>query len=195
MFTSDPARSRARSLSIGTALVAAVSLGLLSGCAPASDSSSSPSASTAPAATAAESVTVVDGWVKAVDDGMTAAFGMLENSAGSDATLVSATTDAASMVELHEVVMVDGAMVMQPKEGGIVIPASGSHELAPGADHIMLMGVGSPLLPGDEVTVTLTFSDGSTLAQVFAVKEFTGADEEYVGDMGDMGDMNGHGNG
>lgn len=189
MFVSDSARSRARSLSISTALVAAVSLGLLSGCAPASDAAEPPSASTAPAATSAEKVTVVDGWVKAVDDGMTAAFGMLENSAESDATLVSATTDAAAMVELHEVVVVDGAMVMQPKEGGIVIPASGSHELAPGGDHLMLMGVGAPLLPGDDVTVTLTFSDGSTLDHVFVVKEFTGADEEYVGDM------NGHGNG
>lgn len=193
MFHPVSARSRATALSARTVAATAVSLALLSGCAPASgtasDTASEPAPSPSVSVAAASAVTVVDGWVKAADDGMTAAFGILENSAGDDATLVSATTAAAAMVELHEVVMVDGSMVMQPKEGGIVIPAGGSHELAPGGDHIMLMGVGTALQPGDEITVTLTFSDGSTLDQVFTVKEFTGADEQYVGGM------NGHGNG
>ena len=30
------------------------------------------------------------------------------------------------MMEIHEVVDKDGAMVMQPKEGGLVVPAGGT---------------------------------------------------------------------
>jgi copper(I)-binding protein len=61
-------------------------------------------------------------------------------------------------------------------------------ELVPGSDHIMLMGVAQPLLPGGQVTITLVFSDGSSMDQVFEVKDFSGAEEEYVGDMDHMGE-------
>lgn len=138
--------------------------------------------------TAAESIVVTDGWVKAVDEGMTAAFGVLENVSDVDVTLVSASATVSPMIELHEVVMNDGAMVMQQKQGGITIAAGSTHELAPGHDHIMLMGVVVALMPGDEVMITLEFADGSTLVQSFTVKEFAGAEEDYVGDMHDHGD-------
>lgn len=135
--------------------------------------------------TAAESIQIVDGWVKAVDEGMTAAFGLLENASDADVTLTAASADVSPMIELHEVVMTDGVMVMQQKQGGIVIAAGSRHELAPGNDHLMMMGVAEPLLPGDDVLIVLEFSDGSTLEHAFTVKEFTGADEQYVGDMED----------
>ena len=140
--------------------------------------------------TAAESIQIVDGWVKAVDEGMTAAFGVLENSSDADITLVAARSDVSPMSELHEVVMTNGTMVMQQKQGGIVVAAASVHELAPGRDHIMMMGVSEALLPGDEVVITLEFSDGSTLEHSFTVKDFAGADEEYRGDSGmsDTGD-------
>lgn len=173
---------RPRALALSTAFL---TLALLAGCTSAAPADTEPIGS----ATAAETVQVVDAWVKSVDEGMSGGFALLENTGDTDVTLVAARTDAASMVELHEVVMVDGSMVMQPKEDGIVIAAAGQHELMPGGDHIMLMGIAQPLLPGDEVVVTLEFSDGSTLEHAFTVKEFTGAEEEYVGDM------SGHGNG
>jgi copper(I)-binding protein len=189
MLRSASARPRILPLS-----AAALALALLAGCAPTTPAEGGePAPSTAPAATAAESVQVVDGWIKAVDDGMTAGFAILENTGTASVTLEGAETTAASMVQLHEMVMLDGAMVMQPKVGGIEIAPGATHELAPGGDHIMLMGVGTPLQPGDEVLVTLRFSDGSTLDHVFTVKEFTGAEEEYVGGM--SGNGNGSGNG
>ena len=83
------------------------------------------------------------------------------------------------MVELHEVVMKDGEMVMQPKEGGIPIPAGGSATLEPGGDHIMLMDVTEPIEPGDVVELDLELSDGSTLTMTAIAKEFSGADEDY----------------
>lgn len=68
-------------------------------------------------------------------------------------------------------------------EGGFVIPAGGEFALAPGANHIMLMDLQSPLLAGDETTFTLTFSDDSTYEFTAPVKDYSGANENY--DEGD----------
>lgn len=149
------------------------------------------SATASPSATAA--LSLADGWVKAVDSGMTAAFGVLENSSEAPITLVSAQTDAAAMVELHETVEDgSGAMVMRPVDGGFVVPAGGTHELAPGGDHIMLMGVTDPIEPGEDVTIVLTTDDGGTLTVSLPARSFSGAEESYDGgtsgdDMGDGG--------
>lgn len=133
---------------------------------------------------AGDTVAITDAWVKAAPDGMSAAFGMLENSGDHDVTVVSVESDAASMIELHETVENDaGEMVMREVEGGFVIPAGGEFALAPGANHIMLMDLQSPLLAGDETTFTLTFSDDSTYEFTAPVKDYSGANENY--DEGD----------
>ena len=74
--------------------------------------------------------------------------------------MISATSAAVTDVELHEIAMPDGKMVMRPKKGGFVIPARGTHELEPGGDHIMLMGLAAAVKPGDEVAFTLKLADG-----------------------------------
>ena len=108
-------------------LLVAAALGL-AGCASAGSGTA--------AATEADSVTITDAWVKAADSGMSAAFGELENSGDTDATIVSVSSDASSMMELHEVVDDGtGSMVMQEKDGGFVIPAGGSLTLEPGSYH------------------------------------------------------------
>ena len=132
---------------------------------------------------------MTDPWVKAVDSGMTAAFGTLSNSSGGEVVLVSASTPASPAVQLHEMAMKDGEMVMQEKADGIPVPAGGQAVLEPGGDHIMLMDVAAPIRPGDVVTLTLTFSDGSTTQVEAVAKEFTGADEDYDDGMDDMDGM------
>ncbi|MDQ0646374.1 copper(I)-binding protein [Microbacterium natoriense] len=123
-------------------------------------------------------------WVKAADEGMSAGFGMLRNSGEQDVTVVSAQTEASSMVELHETVENDaGEMVMREREGGFVIPAGGTLTLEPGANHIMLMDLAKPLKAGDEVAFTLTFSDGSTVDFTAPVKDYSGANENYDTDQ------------
>ena len=161
-------------------VVAAAALMLaLSGCAGATEA---PAASTDSAA-AADTLTMTDAWVKANESGMTGAFGLLENSGTADITVVSAETSAASMIELHETVTNDaGDMVMQEKPDGFVVPAGGSIELAPGGNHIMLMGLTGALTAGDETTFTLTLDDGSSFEFSAPVKDYTGANETYEGD-------------
>lgn len=161
------------------AVVAAAAL-LLAGCAA--------PAPQAQVAVESDSVSIADAWVKSADEGMSAAFGVLSNDGDADVTIVSASTEASPMVELHETVANDaGEMVMQPKEGGFVIPAGGTLTLEPGANHIMLMGLARPIVAGDEVSFTLTFADGSTYTFTAPAKDFTGANENYVGGDMDMG--------
>lgn len=131
------------------------------------------------ASTAAGVVGVRDPWVKAADTGMTAAFGTLVNEADTDVTITGATTEVSAM-ELHEMTMKDGKMVMRAKPGGIVLRAKSSHVLQPGGDHLMLMDVRRPVRAGDELTITLTFADGRTQAFPAVVKPFTGAQESYA---------------
>ncbi len=123
---------------------------------------------------------VSDQWVKAVPGGMTGVFGTLKNSGGQEVTVVAGSSPVAGAVELHEVVgQPGGSSMMRPKDGGFPIPADGTHILAPGADHVMLMDLKEPLKPGTDVEVTLTFADGSSLPFTAQVREFSGADEDY----------------
>lgn len=131
-------------------------------------------------AVAASTVTVDDQWVKAAPSGMTGLFGTLKNAGEHEVTVVSASSPVAGKVELHEVlVQPGGGSAMQPKDGGFPIPAGGTHVLAPGADHIMLMDLKQPLQVGKDVEVTLSFQDGSTLPFTAQVRDFSGAGETY----------------
>lgn len=135
----------------------------------------------------AETITLHDGWVKAADEGMSAAFGELKNSGTADVIVVSATTDASASVELHETVKNEaGGMAMREKDGGFTIPAGSSFALKPGGNHIMLMGLTHPIKAGDEISLTLTFSDGSTYEFAAPAKDFSGANENYMGGDKDM---------
>jgi len=128
---------------------------------------------------------MTDAWVKSAESGMSAAFGEIENEGTEEVTVVSATTEASSMLELHETLENEaGEMVMRQIDGGFVIPAGASLSLAPGGNHIMLMDLTAPLKAGEEVTFTLTFSDDSTFAFTAPVKDYSGANETY--DSGEM---------
>lgn len=145
---------------------------------------------------AASAVTITDAWVKATDSGMTAAFGQLHNSAGEAVTVVSVQSPASGRVELHETVAnAAGVMEMRRVEGGFAIPAGGDLTLEPGGNHIMMMDLAAPIEAGAEVTVTLTFSDDSTLAFTAPAKDYSGANENYGDDHGDHdhGDAEDHG--
>lgn len=148
---------------------------------PATTSATTPD--TTPTGAAAAPLTVKDPWAKAADSGMTAVFGTLVNTTGAQLTVVSATSSVAKKTELHEVADVDGQPVMRPKKGGFVIPAKGSHELQPGADHLMLMGLTGALQPGDEMTVSLTLKDGRRLRFTAVAKAFAGGKENYDSGM------------
>jgi len=158
-------------------IVAVLAMFAFTGCAATADTTE-PGATAA--TTAAESLTITDPWVKAADTGMSAAFGTLENTSDTDINVVSATSSSATMMELHETVSDSaGVMVMQQKEGGFIVPANGSYEMAPGANHLMMMGLTAPLIAGVDATFTLALSDGSTCEFTAPAKDYSGANENY----------------
>jgi periplasmic copper chaperone A len=129
-------------------------------------------------------VEAADLWVKSSEmsmaGGMTAVFGTLTNTTGSDITLTGAATEVAGLVEIHEMAMIDGEMKMQELDGGLVIPAGQSVVLEPGGNHIMLMELSTAIEAGQEISVTLNFdgADSLTLTGIVA-KPSEGGDEEY----------------
>lgn len=163
------------------ALALAAALLLLTGCAPTTGQPDPHGSASHAPSSAGEAVTIDDAWVKSAAEGMTAGFGILSNPTDDEITIVSARTEAAARVELHETVSdsASGGTTMREVRGGLVIPAGGTLELAPGGEHLMLMGLTAPVEAGQEVQFTLTFSDESTMSFTAAVKDFTGAQEHY----------------
>ncbi len=73
-------------------------------------------------------------------------------------TLVSISSPAAALAQVHEMRMESNMMMMRELEAGLPLPAGEAVALAPGGNHIMLMGVTEPLKTGDTVTLTLAFA-------------------------------------
>jgi copper(I)-binding protein len=125
-----------------------------------------------------------DGWVRVSEysdhvDGMTGAFATIENHTDHDVTLIGGSAEIANMVEVHEVVMLDGEMKMQAKEGGILIKAGDSVTLEPGGLHVMLMGLNEAILEGDDVTLTLDFEGYEDQTFTWPAKASLSGDEKY----------------
>lgn len=169
------------------ALSAAVVLGgaLVAGCGSSASSAATSSAASSPASAGATSsssagFTVVDPWVKAQPQNMTGFFGVLTNNTDKDVTIVGGSSDVAGMVETHEMAMVDGQMQMRRREAGFTVPAHGTHVLKPGSDHIMLMGLKSPVTAGQKVTLTLKTADGQEITVSGVGKTIAGGNESYA---------------
>ncbi len=123
----------------------------------------------------ATSITVRDSWVREPlgDRKDTAVFAVVENKGSANRALVSAATDVAEKVELHEMKMVNAMMRMSPVPR-IDIPAGGRVELKPGGLHVMLFGLRKPARAGDIIDLTLTFDDGSKVAVKATVRKQEG---------------------
>jgi periplasmic copper chaperone A len=134
-------------------------------------------------------IEVSNAYVRATDENssmggmlMTGAFMDIYNNTEESVSLVSAESDVAGLVEIHEVV--DG--VMRQKEGGIVIPSQETSVLKPGGNHVMLMDLMNGLVAGDEVRITLEFSNGDRVEVVAAVKVINLEQEHYDEDHSGM---------
>ncbi|MDU8942864.1 copper chaperone PCu(A)C [Ovoidimarina sediminis] len=113
-----------------------------------------------PASAEEAAIRVEDAYVRAARPNapVGAAFMILVNTGDAPDTLIGAASDAAERVELHtHIADADGIMRMRPVEGGISVPANGSHALKRGGDHVMFMGLREAMEPGGSVTVTLIF--------------------------------------
>lgn len=81
----------------------------------------------------------------------------ITNTGGTADSLLSASSPAAGKVTIHEMTMQNGVMKMRELPNGLPIEAGKTVLLAPGGNHLMLMGLKAPLKQGDKVPLTLNF--------------------------------------
>ena len=71
--------------------------------------------------------------------------------------LLAVESGLARKTELHTMDVTNGVMKMWQIDGGIVIPAGKTIQLAPGGLHVMLIGLKAPLNADENYQVTLVF--------------------------------------
>lgn len=98
-------------------------------------------------------VRVSEPFVRVVGGRTAAAFMSIQ---GGPDRLLSASSDVAGRVELHETVLENGEPSMRPVGGMLVNPGAATR-LVPGSLHIMLLDLKRPLKDGDTVALTLAF--------------------------------------
>lgn len=84
--------------------------------------------------------------------------------------LIGAETDAAGIVEIHEMAHVDGVMTMRPLPDGLKIPAGDQVALEPGGYHLMLFGLTRDLRSGESYQMTLRFERAGEVTVTVAIR-------------------------
>ena len=112
----------------------------------------------------------------------------ITNHSSSDDALTGAAVNGCGVVELHNMFMEEGVMVMRPVEGGqIPIPAGETVELKPGGLHVMCLQKAAPLELGTKVNVSLTFANAGTMeVEATVVEPATSSDMNMEGGEMDM---------
>lgn len=99
-----------------------------------------------------------------------AAFMTLVNEGHKGDRLIAAQADIATTVEIHQTLIENEVMRMEPVSG-IDVPAGERVELKPGGYHIMLIGLKRDLEPGTQIPLTLTFEKSGTLTVEAKVRQ------------------------
>ena len=123
-------------------------------------------------APAAKDVEASDVWARTgMAGGNSAVYMMLVNGTSADDELLSASSDVAEAVELHESKMgANGEMQMIP-QASILLAAGAKVEFKPGGLHVMLIGLKQELKIGDEFELTLHFKNHADITLKVIVKE------------------------
>lgn len=167
--------------------LAAIALLALTACGSSNQSASNASAtanstatSATPSATSQTGLVAQESWIKANTGTMTGAFARITNTTDQPITIKGARSDVAGKVELHTTVIdkTTGTSTMKKVDGGFTIEPGATLELAPGGDHIMLMGMKCSLVAGASDTITLETSAGDYSFDA-EVRDYSGAKEKY----------------
>ncbi len=119
---------------------------------------------------AANDLSVLHPWSRVTPPGVTIGVGYLEivNSGAAD-RLLSVSSPRAERVEIHESRMEDG---MQSMHMSATLPLAAHSRIlfAPGALHLMLIGVKRPLVVGERVPLMLMFERGGHVMTALVVE-------------------------
>ena len=103
----------------------------------------------------------VDGaWARASVQGQTGTGAFMALTAKEDLKLVTVTSPAAGVSEVHEM-KVEGDIMRMRAIAALDLPAGKTVELKPGGYHLMLMDLKAPLTKDSAVPLTLVFRNGN----------------------------------
>ncbi len=117
-------------------------------------------------------LSIDDPWVREAPPGMQmmAGYATLNNATDTPIHVVSVSSDAFKMIEMHTTEIIDGVARMLEQET-LSVPANGSLALAPGGFHLMLMQPAKQLKASDRVNITLVLDNGEEKRVEFEVKK------------------------
>ena len=120
----------------------------------------------------AGNLAITQAWSRATPGSAQVAGGYLtiENKGSQPDRLLSASTNAAKKIEIHEMALDKGIMTMRPIDGGLFIEAGKTVKFEPGGRHLMLIGLAAPLAEGEQVSVSLAFERAGQVNVPFAVQ-------------------------
>ena len=139
----------------------------LAACNP-SEPAKAPAAET-PTATAA--VTATDAWCRPSPNGAKAGGCYVTLTAATDDRLTGGSTPRAGSLQVHEMKTENGMMKMAELTAGLPLPAGQAVALAPGGNHLMLIGLTAPLIAGETVPLTFQFASAPAITVQAQVRQ------------------------
>ncbi len=117
-------------------------------------------------------ITVTDAWARPspMMDRAGVVYMVLQNNSSVDDKLLSAQSDVAKTIELHETKQSGDMMEMSPIPN-IPLPSNGKAELKPGGMHMMLVGLNRELKAGDKINFTLFFDKAGQVPVTVEVRD------------------------
>lgn len=117
-------------------------------------------------------VRVVQAWARATPPAapVAGAYLTVVNDGDRADRLLRVESAVAERVEIHSMRTVGGMMRMREVTEGLVVPAHGRLEIAPGGDHLMLIGPKQPLREGGQFNAVLVFQHAGRIPVRFTVR-------------------------
>jgi periplasmic copper chaperone A len=133
----------------------------------------------------AGSIEVSNPWARATPKGaqVGGAYMTITNKGTEADRLLGGSSTVASKIEVHQMSMDNGVMMMRPVAGGLEIKPGQTVELKPDSLHLMLMGLKQPLMQGQHLKATLEFAKAGKVEVDYAV-EAMGAQGPSAGTSG-----------
>ena len=107
---------------------------------------------------------VTDAWARATPPGtpVAAVYLVIDNTGGKADRLLAVSTDRAGSAEVHTIVH-DGDLAMMRRVDPLHVAAGERVVFEPGGNHVMLMGLKSPLAEGESLTLVMNFERAGVL--------------------------------
>lgn len=122
-------------------------------------------------------------WTRATAPGAKVGGGYMKitNTGTETDRLIAGSSAIAGHVEIHEMAITNGIMIMREVKGGIEIPAGGTVELKPGGYHVMFIDLTGQIKEGDKVKGTLKFEKAGSIDVEFAAEKIGAGGMDHSG--------------